>query len=174
MSGLIAGPYSPPDAQRGDWIEDAVQGRVEVGGLTSAPVPWPYRRKAGRASLILTGDLVRAVETESVAAICTNWGVGAVTVWSWRRALGIGRVTTGTRKLLQEVTGVPPHAAALGRERALAPESRAKISAIKLGKPAHDNTRAGLLRAATAPKPAGWGKRANAWMQAAKQRDGEA
>lgn len=166
---LIAGPYAPPDCKRGDWLDDEIDGAVEVGGWTSAPIPWPRRKKNGRASLILCGDLVRAIEVESVEAICLYWGVGATKVWQWRQALGVGRVTEGTRKLLQERTGVPEAAAARGREQAATPESRARMAARKRGIPAHPNTKAALLAAAQAPKPAGWGKRANQWMQDAKK-----
>lgn len=168
MTPLIAGPYEAPFCVAGAWVEDAVLGLVEVGGFTTAPIPWPRRKKTGRPSLILTGDLLRAVETESVEAIVDHWGVGATTVWSWRKALGVDRVTEGTRKLLQERTGVPPEAAAKGRLAALSPESIERNRAAHVGRPVSEATRANLLRAAKAPKPEGWGKRANAWMRAGK------
>lgn len=49
---------------------------VKVDGLTDAPVIWPVTQKAGPRSLILCGDLVRAVQTESVPAVAAHWGVG--------------------------------------------------------------------------------------------------
>lgn len=101
-------------------------------------------------------------------AVCYWWGVGPTKVWQWRQALGVDRVTDGTRRLLQERTGVPEKAAALGRQRAAEPVSRARMAATKTGLPAHPNTRAGLLRAAKAPKPEGWGAKASEWMRAAK------
>ena len=158
------GPYLPPACRAGDWLDDEIEGRIEFGGWTSAPSPWPRRKKTGRASLILTAELARAVRTESVEAICHWWGVRPTKVWMWRQALGVGRVTEGTRALLQERTGVPPEAAARGRERAASPESIAKMAASKRGRPVPDQTRAGLLRAAQRKKPAGWGARANARM----------
>lgn len=164
---LLGGPYSPPDCSSG-WLDDAVDGLLEVGGWTSAPTPWPRRKKTGKHSPILAGDLIRAVQTESSEAIQYWWGVGPVTVWRWRQALGVGRVTSGTRRLLQERTGVPADAAARGRKAAAAPESRAKMAASKRGKLAHPSTRSALLRAASAPKPPGWGVRANAWMLAGR------
>lgn len=163
----LGAPYCAPACTKGDWLTDEIGGLLEVGGWTDAPIPWPRRKKTGRASLILTAELARAVRTESVEAICYWWGVRPTKVWMWRKALGVDRLTEGTLKLLQQRT-VPPEAAARGRERAASPESRAKMAATKLGKPAHPNTRAALLRSASAPKPAGWGVRANAWMQAAK------
>lgn len=166
---LIDGPYNPPRCRVGDWLDDEVDGRLEVGGWTDAPIPWPRRKKTGRASLILCGDLVRAVRTESAEAICYYWGVGPTKVWMWRKALGVDRVTDGTRKLLQERTGVPEEAAARGRERAATPESRAKQAEAMRGKPMPETTRAALRKAASGPKPEGWGKQANAWMLAGKR-----
>lgn len=168
---LIGGPYVAPRCRPGDWLDDEIDGRLEVGGWTDAPIPWPRRKKTGRAALILTGELARAVRTESVSAIRHHWGVGATKVWMWRQALGVGQTTPGTRKLKQERTGVPPEAAARGRERAASVESRAKMAETKRGKPMHPTTAAALRAAAKAPKPVGWGKRANEWMQQAKRND---
>jgi len=164
---LIGGPYAAPACRAGDWLDDEIDGLVEVGGWTDAPISWPRRKKTGRASLILTGDLVRAVQTESSEAIQYHWGVGATTVWKWRQALGVGQVTAGTRRLKQ-ARGVPPEAAARGRERAASAESRAKMAQTKRGRRMHPTTAAALLAAVRRPKPPGWGKRANEWMQRAK------
>ncbi len=164
---LIAGPYLPPPCKVGDWIDDEVDGRLEVGGWTVAPISWPRRKKTGRAALILCGDLARAVRVESVEAICYWWGVRPTKVWMWRKALGVERVTEGTRKLLQERTGVPPDAARRGRRRAASPESRAKMAATKRGRAAHPNTLAALLKAARRKKTQEWGVVANAWMRGA-------
>lgn len=168
MIDLLCAPYTAPAVRRGDWIMDELLGLVEVGGWTGAPIPWPYRRRTGSPSLILTDDLVRAVRCEAELAICDQWGVSKGTVYKWRKALGVGRITQGTHKLLRDNTGVPAEAAARGRERARSPENRAKIAAAKTGVPAHPNTRAALLRNASAPKPEGWGARANAWMRRPK------
>ncbi|WP_288949533.1 hypothetical protein [uncultured Paracoccus sp.] len=167
---LLFGPYAAPDISDG-WLVDHVDGSIEVGGWTNAPIPWPRRKKTGKHSLILCGDLIRAVMMESSAAVQHHWGVSEGTVWKWRQALGVGRVTPGTRYRLQTETGVPPEAAARGREAAKSPEARARLSASKTGKPAHPNTKSALLRAAKSPKPAGWGRRANQWMQDAKRND---
>lgn len=164
LAPLIGGPYVAPGVAVGDWIDDEIEGRIEVGGWTAAPISWPRRKKTGRASLILTAELARAVRIESVDAICHWWGVRPTKVWMWRKALGVERVTEGTRLLLQERTGVPPEAARLGRKRARSPESRAKMAATKRGVPAHPKTRAALLRAAKRRKSEEWGVRANAWM----------
>lgn len=153
------------------WLVDWVDGLVEVGGWTNAPIPWPRRKKTGKHSPILCDDLIRAVMMESSAAVQHHWRVGATTVWKWRQALIVGRITPGTRDRLRTETGVPDDAAARGREAAKSPEARAKLEESKRGKPAHPNTKAGLLRAAKAPKPDGWGAKASTWMQEAKRRD---
>lgn len=149
---LLGAPYAAPDCRPGDWIEDEIDGLTEVGGWTSAPVPWPRRRKTGRASLILTAELARAVRTESVEAIRHHWGVGPTRVWMWRRALSVGRVTDGTRCLLREHGGPPAEAAALGRAKAATPESIARMSATKAGRPVTDERREELRTAARLPR----------------------
>lgn len=158
-----------PVAERGDWLPDERYGLVEVGGWTDAAIPWPYRKKTGRRSLILCGKLVDDVRSKSETYICNAYGIGVVTVWHWRQALGVGRITEGTRKLLQSNTGVPPDAAARGRDAARSPESIAKMAATKRGRPAHPKTADALYDAACREKPEGWGKRANAWMHEGKK-----
>ena len=166
-TALIGGPYTAPACHRGSWIDDVIDGRIEVGGWTDAPLSWPRRKKRGRAALILTDELARAVRTESAAAICHWWGVSQTKVWQWRQALGV-RTTPGSQRIARR--GVPPEAAARGRERAALPDARAKLSASKMGVPAPPAVRAGLLRAAKRPRSPEWGKRANQWMQDAKAR----
>lgn len=164
---LIGGPYTAPSCAKGAWLHDEVDGLTEVGGWTTAPISWPRRKKSGRPSLILTGDLVRALHVESVAAICHWWSVGPTKVWHWRQSLGI-KTTPGSHSIARR--GVPEDAAARGRAKAASPESLAKMAKSKTGVPAHPRTRDALLRAAKAAKPDGWGKRANKWMQDAKRK----
>jgi len=115
---LRFGPYLAPDTSDG-WLVDWIDGSVEVGGWTCAPLPWPRRKREGRHSLILCDDLIRAVMMESSAAVKYHWGVSGGTVWKWRKALDVGRITPGTRDRLRSETGVPPEAAARGRLAAL-------------------------------------------------------
>jgi hypothetical protein len=51
------------------------------------------------STLILYGDLARAVRRESAVAVAHAWGVTAQTVTKWRRALGVPRATEGTSRL---------------------------------------------------------------------------
>ena len=97
---LLGGPYLAPDVRPGDWLEDAERGSVQVGGYTeTARIPWPRLKKTGKASLILCGDLIRAVQTESALAIGYWWGVSGVVVARWRKVLGISQ--TGSEGSLQ-------------------------------------------------------------------------
>lgn len=171
-TALIGGPYGPPVVRAGDWLSDEIDGLVEVGGHSNGPIPWPRRKKTGRASLILCGDLVRAVRTESALAIMTHFGVSAGTVRKWRAAFGVDRKNNdGTQALYKAYAPdkLTDERAEKGRARANRPEAKAKMAATKTGKPAHPKTRAALLRSAKASKPTGWGKRANEWMRRAKK-----
>ncbi|MGE4293332.1 MAG: hypothetical protein AB7E32_14120 [Desulfovibrio sp.] len=157
-TALIGGPYRAPDVEIGDWIMDARFGLVPVGGWTNALIPWPRRAKAGRHSLILCGDLIRAVETESGIAVAHHWGVSVHTVTNWRRTLDVSHTNAGTARLYQayKPAKLPEEAAERGREAAKSDEARAKLSAAKSGKPAHPNTLAALKLAAQRPKSAKW------------------
>lgn len=157
---LVGGPYIAPDVRPGDWLFDAERGSVEVGGYTTtAPIPWPRLKKTGKASLILCGDLIRAVQTESALAIMHWWGVSTQVVWRWRKILGVSQTgSEGTRRLYQQYKShkLPEEVAARGRENALLPENKAKMIASKIGKPMHPQTRAALLQAVKLPKSDEW------------------
>jgi hypothetical protein len=93
-----------PDSWIGSSLVCKIRGRVTVGGMTSAPIRWPYAAgRGGKPPLILCGDLVRAVRTESAAAVAYHWGVDRSVVHDWRQALGVGRFTVGTKLRWQEL-----------------------------------------------------------------------
>lgn len=103
---LVGGPYTAPPCEPGSSLVCRIRGRQTVGGLTAAPVPWPYSatHHAGpHRTLLLCGDLVRAVRTESAQAIAWHWGIGRRVVSEWRRALGVGRMTEGTAARWREL-----------------------------------------------------------------------
>jgi ribosomal protein L34E len=82
-------------------------------------------RSPGQPGLILSGDLVRAVEQEAAVAVAAYWGVSAQQVRRWRRALGVDRVTDGTRQLLAEHGNMNIGTYAMeGARASLAPEIR--------------------------------------------------
>ena len=136
---LLGAPYLAPEVRPGDWLDDAERGPIQVGGYTeTARIPWPRTKKRGKASLILCGDLIRAVQTESAQAIMHWWNVSNTIVARWRKLLGIGQAgSEGSLRLYQlyKPQKLTEDISARAREKARSPESRAKISAAKTGKP---------------------------------------
>lgn len=102
---LLFGPYLAPRVQRGGFLTCEKLGRaVCVAGFSDAPIVWPCRWVSARSkSLILCGDLIRAVRLESEVAVCLHWGVSESTVLMWRRALSVGRSTVGSKRLRSAV-----------------------------------------------------------------------
>jgi hypothetical protein len=97
---LFFGKYRCPRVRVGQKIDCEFRGReVVVGGLSDAPIMWPYVRQGGTRSLIVFGPLIKAIERESASAVAHNWGVTGSLVSQWRRALGVPRDTPGTKRL---------------------------------------------------------------------------
>jgi hypothetical protein len=98
----LLGSYSPPSVRVGDRSVCQIRGRVEIVGLTDARIPWPIGRKIRNGdhstATVLCGDLVEALKKEATGAVCYWWGVSQITVWRWRKALGIKGKTEGTRR----------------------------------------------------------------------------
>jgi DNA-binding XRE family transcriptional regulator len=152
---LLHGPYAAPACRRGDVLACEYRGQdLRVGGLTDAPIPWPRALKTGVPSLIVCGDLARAVRSESELAIAHHWGVGLTTVWKWRQALGVDRMNEGTTRLYGDYRPEKIGAEAYAKmaETMRAPEMRERLAGPRRGKPAHPNTLAALLEAAKRPK----------------------
>ena len=146
---LLFGPYVTPNIRRGDKAACELRGReVFCGGLTDAPIQWPRMLKTGSPSLILCGDLVRAVRIESEVAVAYHWGVSITTAWQWRKALGVGRTTDGSRELMKVASalGRLTDGPARGRAAANTPEHHKRLSEYRTGRPAHPNTRKVLLK----------------------------
>lgn len=102
---LIGGPYAAPRCRVGGRLTCEIRGDVAVAGLTDAPIQWPYHHgTASRRSLVVCGDLATAVRTEAGQAVARLWGVDRKTVQTWRRALGVGRMTPGTLARWQALT----------------------------------------------------------------------
>jgi len=97
---LLFGPYAPPRTRRGKFLFCEVRGTVKVGGYSDGLIPWPVKWRT-RKSLILCGDLVRAVRRESRPAVAHHWGVGVDTVKKWRRALDLEIYNAGSRHLMR-------------------------------------------------------------------------
>lgn len=112
---------------------------VIVVGYSDGRIPWPLGRRRGKASktLVVFGDLVRALKIESNQAVCHWWGVTPQTVTAWRKSLGVGPTTKGTTRLRSEWTEDERIVKGLKRaqRKARAPVRRAKIAAAKTGVP---------------------------------------
>ena len=94
---LEFGPYLPPIIPRTGRLFCEMRGYLRVGPWSQAPIPWPMRYRTG--SIILCGDLIRAVKMESVEAVSHHWGVCRTVVQFWRKALGVTEFTPGTQSL---------------------------------------------------------------------------
>ncbi|HBP4173241.1 TPA: hypothetical protein L5333_006137, partial [Pseudomonas aeruginosa] len=88
---LLGAPYTSPLVIPGDWLVDELEGAVEVGGFTDGLFRWPTRKRSGRPSPILCGDLLRAVRTECAESVQFWWGFSPSLGGRWRRALGVTR-----------------------------------------------------------------------------------
>jgi hypothetical protein len=146
---LIDGPYYPPRTARGRFLICQLRGKVKVGGYSDAPIPWP--RIWRRRSLVICGDLLRALRTESVYAVSYHWGLSRAIVSYYRQQLSIPRHNPGTYRLFREIV----------IEAARTPEARAKLSAATEGKRStespHDRER--LRRIQRRPKSKSWRKK---------------
>ena len=106
---LLFGPYRPPPRVKPADLLQTPEGRVRVDDLLATPLgPWPGSRRGGKGPggkllPILHGDLVKAIRRESAQAVAHWWGVSRWTVARWRRRLGVGRMTEGTRAVWREL-----------------------------------------------------------------------
>ena len=144
---LLFGPYHPPRTRRGKFLFCKWRGTVKVGDYSDGPIPWPMKWRT--RSLILCGDLVRAVKQESALAVANYWGVCTGIVSKWRNALEVEPITDGTRFLKSHV-----------QTEAMTPALREHLSRLKTGKPRKLTRRgeARLLAALHLPKSAEWFK----------------
>jgi hypothetical protein len=96
QSKLVGGPYKAPRFKVGRELACVIRGDLRVTSISGAPIPWPCGRSesAVTASLIVCGDLAKALEVESSVAIQEHWGVSKATVRRWRAALEIDSFAT--------------------------------------------------------------------------------
>jgi hypothetical protein len=103
---LQFGPYAPPKVPRKNLLLCEMRGYLKVSpNWSDGLIPWPRRWRTG--SIILCGDLVRAVKMESVEAVCYHWGVCRNVVQNWRHALSVPESNPGTVRLRNQVRGGP-------------------------------------------------------------------
>ena len=96
---LLHGPYRAPRCRIGSRLFCEVRGEVIVCGISGARIPWPIGKRGRARSLVVCGDLAKAVLRESNIAICYWFGITAQTVSKWRKALDVPQVNEGTRRL---------------------------------------------------------------------------
>ncbi len=87
---LRHGPYVAPEVQLGErlWCESRKK-KVVVEAFSAGPIPWPSALRGNSFSLILCGDLSRAVRAETSQAIQAWWQVSEPVVTKWRVALEV-------------------------------------------------------------------------------------
>lgn len=131
---LIGGPYNTPICRIGGTLPDLRHHRTEktVRGITDAIIPWPYYRMNKGPSLILCGDLVIALNTESPLAISYYWGISLSFVVALKRAINAPKRTEGTKARWKELRPIKlTHELSLiGLEKSLAVR-RAKAATHK-------------------------------------------
>ena len=133
------GCYKTPKFAIGEMIPCLFRDcEVRVVGLSDSRIQWPLGQRPGRGAktLIIFGDLEKAIRMESLRAICYWFGVTSQTVTLWRKALGVPHYNPGTMKLLSDNYKTPW--AREIREKAHAklrdPARCEKIRLSKLGK----------------------------------------
>ena len=88
----------------------------------NALIPWPVALHHCR-QLILCGDLIRALKTESRLAVAFHFGISPQMVSEYRRRLGVERLTPGSLRLLWRNVNL-----------ARTPEAREKMSRQREGR----------------------------------------
>jgi hypothetical protein len=149
---LQFGPYRTPRFKYGQKVLCEARGEVKILRLSSGRIPWPMGTNGnlGQLSLVLYGDLARAVRAETNAAVCHHWGVSRFSVSKWRKALGVGH-TEGTTRW-RVAFGKSPEAEKFIKAmatKARDPVRLAKIGAAKRGKPRSAATIAKIRKANT-------------------------
>jgi hypothetical protein len=133
----LHGTYRTPRFRIGATVECAVRGELTIKGVTDARIPWPIgNSRRGARSLVVYGDLARAVQRESSSAICYWFGVRDWMVTKWRKALGVPERNYGTRKLWEAALANGSYVKGIKAATAKARDHlrRARIAAVQRGK----------------------------------------
>jgi hypothetical protein len=143
---LLYGPYQAPPCRLGKKLRCKIRGWVTFRCIKVTRIPWPQTIVHNNRTIILTGDLVKAVRRESEIAVAYWWGVTPQTVTVWRKALGVGRATEGSTRLWQMNVAevMTPEVRRRAAAGAASPEACAKKSAALRGRPASPNSVAAL------------------------------
>lgn len=135
---FVGGPYAPPLVPIGRWLKCELRGELQVSGYTNALIPWPAAT-GHHKQLIVCGDLVRALKTESVLAVAFHFAISRGLVSEYRSRLNIERFTAGSQRLFWRSVNLArtPEARAKlsrhheGRSDLMTPEAREKLRQIQ-------------------------------------------
>src|ERR1700722_12473206 len=94
----LLGKYTTPRFRHGQVVTCEVRGEVRIVGLTDAPIPWPIAVRGRARSPVIFKGLARAIRREAGVALCHHFGLTPQTITKWRKALGVGPITAGTRR----------------------------------------------------------------------------
>lgn len=136
---LRYGPYNPP-VIKGGYLVDVVRGKLPFSHFSNGRIPWPIAKRrgpAGSGGYILCCDLVRALKLEAAAAISYHWGVCSETVTKWKTLAEAPVLTKGAKVLM-----------AIGREYAVLPEVRVRMSQAACRRSFRQSLKKSLIRGA--------------------------
>jgi hypothetical protein len=165
---LLRGPYFSPRVRVGRKLFCEIYGTVTVCGFSDSDFPWPKGRYDGKGapSLILYGDLVKAVRLESEIAVAHYWGVSVASVRKWRRALGVPPINEGSHKLLNRITMARTDSRLeRARQNSKSPAALAKASAKLKGRIVPQHVRAAVRKAAQRPRSEAWKRQMSAYWK---------
>ena len=102
----LLGTYRTPPVRVGTVLScECRHCDVIIVGYTDAKIAWPVGRRkggGGRDSLVVFGDLIKAIRQESNQAVAFWFGVIPRSVSRCRKALGVPTTNAGTLRLRQE------------------------------------------------------------------------
>jgi hypothetical protein len=134
----LIGTYDPPPVRIGERVTCLFRDtECVVTAFSAAPIQWPRVRAVehrGGSGLWVNETLVKAIRTESAAALQHHFGVTGGVVWRWRKAFGVGghATTKGSRRAIR--TAAQAGAASVKAKVWTLAELRAKsVTSNKLG-----------------------------------------
>jgi hypothetical protein len=69
----------------GTVVECEVRGRVQIVGLSEAPIPWPIGEANGEGQLVVYKALSRAVRLETPAVVAASFGASMEEAEAWQQ-----------------------------------------------------------------------------------------